>query len=64
MRERAELLGGTIEFLRPEPCGTLVRLRIPKEFTKQILTKEKLPKEESLPESAPGEGIQSEERHV
>jgi signal transduction histidine kinase len=29
MRERAELLGGTIEFLRPEPGGLLVRLRVP-----------------------------------
>jgi signal transduction histidine kinase len=29
MRERAELLGGTIEFLRPREGGTLVRLRVP-----------------------------------
>jgi signal transduction histidine kinase len=29
MRERAELLGGTIEFLIPEQGGTLVRLRVP-----------------------------------
>jgi signal transduction histidine kinase len=29
MRERAELLGGTIEFLRPRDGGTLVRLRVP-----------------------------------
>ena len=29
MRERAELVGGTIEFLRPEQGGTLVRLRVP-----------------------------------
>ena len=29
MRERADLLGGTIEFLRPAPGGTLVRLRVP-----------------------------------
>ena len=31
MRERAELLGGTIEFLRPPSGGTLVRLRVPLE---------------------------------
>jgi signal transduction histidine kinase len=31
MRERAQLLGGTIEFVRPEAGGTLVRLRIPRE---------------------------------
>jgi signal transduction histidine kinase len=40
MRERAELLGGTVEFLRPADCdggrgangrGTLVRLRVPRE---------------------------------
>ncbi|MGO9402283.1 MAG: ATP-binding protein [Terriglobales bacterium] len=34
MRERAELMGGTVEFLRPAPGeggrGTLVRLRIPR----------------------------------
>ena len=29
MRERAELLGGTIEFLTPEKGGTLVRLHVP-----------------------------------
>jgi len=31
MRERAELLGGTIEFARPSAGGTLVRLIVPKE---------------------------------
>jgi signal transduction histidine kinase len=34
MRERAELMGGTVEFLRPPPAaggkGTLVRLRVPR----------------------------------
>lgn len=30
MRERAGLLGGTLEFLRPAGGGTLVRLRVPK----------------------------------
>ncbi len=29
MRERAELVGGTIEFLAPREGGTLVRLRVP-----------------------------------
>lgn len=29
MRERAEMLGGTIEFLKPLAGGTLVRLRVP-----------------------------------
>lgn len=29
MRERAELLGGTIEFLHPPEGGTLVRLKVP-----------------------------------
>jgi len=29
MRERAALVGGTIEFLRPREGGTLVRLRVP-----------------------------------
>jgi signal transduction histidine kinase len=29
MRERAELLGGKVEFLRPQAGGTLVRLRVP-----------------------------------
>ena len=31
MRERAELLGGTLEFLHPQGGGTLVRLSVPKE---------------------------------
>ena len=29
MRERAELVGGSIEFLRPPEGGTLVRLKVP-----------------------------------
>jgi signal transduction histidine kinase len=33
MRERAELLGGTLELLRPEQGGTLVRLKVPREST-------------------------------
>ena len=31
MRERAELLGGSMEFLRPGEGGTLLRLRVPRE---------------------------------
>lgn len=31
MRERAELIGGTLELLQPERGGTLVRLRVPRE---------------------------------
>jgi len=31
MRERAELLGGSLEFLHPREGGTLIRLRIPRE---------------------------------
>jgi signal transduction histidine kinase len=31
MRERAELLGGTIEFMKPSQGGTLVRLKVPRE---------------------------------
>jgi signal transduction histidine kinase len=31
MRERAELLNGTLEFLHPSRGGTLVRLTVPKE---------------------------------
>jgi signal transduction histidine kinase len=31
MRERAEMLGGSIEFLQPADGGTLVRLRVPVE---------------------------------
>ena len=30
MRERAELLGGSIEFVQPATGGTLIRLRVPK----------------------------------
>jgi signal transduction histidine kinase len=33
MRERAELLGGSIEFLQPAEGGTLVRLRVPRAET-------------------------------
>jgi signal transduction histidine kinase len=30
MRERAQLLGGTIEFAKPNAGGTLVRLKVPR----------------------------------
>ena len=33
MRERAEILGGTIQFLTPAQGGTLVRLNVPIEKT-------------------------------
>jgi nitrate/nitrite-specific signal transduction histidine kinase len=31
MRERAELLGGSLELQKPAAGGTLVRLRVPRE---------------------------------
>ena len=31
MRERAELIGGTLAYERPEAGGTLVRLRVARE---------------------------------
>jgi signal transduction histidine kinase len=33
MRERAQLVNGSIEFLHPAGGGTLVRLRVPREAT-------------------------------
>jgi signal transduction histidine kinase len=36
MRERAELVGGTLEFVRPHEGGTLIRLRVP--LTPETLT--------------------------
>lgn len=38
MRERAELLRGEIEFLRPSEGGTLVRLRIPRDMPDSHVT--------------------------
>jgi signal transduction histidine kinase len=35
MRERAELLKGTIEFKRPPQGGTLVTLKVPREDYQQ-----------------------------
>jgi signal transduction histidine kinase len=58
MRERAELLGGTIEFLQPPRGGTLVRLRIPRESPK-----EKPQAEGSLKTSTPAEVPPSERAH-
>ena len=34
MRERAELVGGTLEFGRPGEGGTIVRLRVPMTITR------------------------------
>jgi signal transduction histidine kinase len=31
MRERAELIGGTLDLLQPEGGGTMVRLAVPRE---------------------------------
>jgi signal transduction histidine kinase len=36
MRERAELLGGSIEFLKPPEGGALVRLKVPIEKTTHV----------------------------
>jgi signal transduction histidine kinase len=36
MRERAELLGGTLEFERPAQGGVLVRLQVPRERVEQV----------------------------
>jgi len=41
IRERAELLGGKVEFERPPQGGTLVRLRVPREAPREAL-REKL----------------------
>jgi len=38
MRERAELLRGEIEFLKPPEGGTLVRLRIPRDMPDSHVT--------------------------
>jgi signal transduction histidine kinase len=37
MRERAELLGGSLEFVRPVEGGTLIRLTVPKENLREKL---------------------------
>jgi signal transduction histidine kinase len=36
MRERAALVGGTIEFTRPREGGTLVRVRVPVEAVEEV----------------------------
>jgi signal transduction histidine kinase len=36
MRERAALVGGTIEFTRPLDGGTLVRVRVPLPQTERV----------------------------
>ena len=48
MRERADLLGGTIAFLRPEEGGTLVRLSVPLESEKYKVQSEKSKSEDLL----------------
>jgi signal transduction histidine kinase len=55
MRERAELLGGSIEFMQSAQGGTLIRLSIPKE-----VAGEKLPKKASFTESTAAETMQAE----
>jgi signal transduction histidine kinase len=55
MRERAELLGGTIAFLRPELGGTLIRLSVPRE-----VAGEKSHKKVSFPESTVAENTSAE----
>ncbi len=45
MRERAELLHGSIEFLQPKEGGTLVRLRAPAEALPKDKTLERSPQE-------------------
>ena len=36
MRERAALVGGTIEFIRPREGGTLVRVRVPVQYVENV----------------------------
>jgi signal transduction histidine kinase len=36
MRERASLVGGTIDFLRPANGGTLVRMQVPVTAVKHV----------------------------
>ncbi len=55
MRERAELLGGTIEFMRPPQGGTLIRLNVPKE-----IAGERSPKKVSFTESTAAENTLAE----
>ena len=61
MRERAELMGGTIEFMRPELGGTLIRLSVPKEVAGERLHK-KVSGTESTAADAPGAERVREER--
>ena len=55
MRERAELMGGTIEFLQPSQGGTLIRLSVSRE-----VAGERLPKKVSFLGNAVGEGTPPE----
>ena len=40
MRERADIVGGTLEFLRPHEGGTLVRLRVPISLQSQVTSRQ------------------------
>ena len=51
MRERADLLGGTITFSRPDEGGTLVRLVVPLESEKWKMESEKLNSKEARGET-------------
>jgi signal transduction histidine kinase len=55
MRERAELLGGSIEFLQPEVGGTLIRLSVPKE-----VAGERSPKKVPFRKSTAAENLPTE----
>jgi len=55
MRERAELLGGSIEFMQPPQGGTLIRLSVPRE-----VAGEKLSKKSSFTGSTAAETMQAE----
>jgi len=57
MRERAELMGGTIQFLRPELGGTLIRLSVPRE-----VAAERSPKKVPFMEKTAAENEPTEER--
>jgi hypothetical protein len=62
MRERAELLGGSIEFLRPELGGTLIRLSVPKEVAGERSHKKVSFTESTAVENAPSEEQSKGER--
>ena len=63
MRERAELLGGTIEFLRPEQGGTLIRLSVPREVAGEKSPKKVLFTENTAAERTSEERSRGERSH-